>query len=205
MRRRVDPSRAIAWTCAALTILSAQLAPAGSIAASVVPDDLGVASEVQPDAVKKALDWLGDGCNDARVLYYADASKGGLLKVRTRSDLAAVLDVRLRHLQLAPAARVDPKKGVYAIEFSPDVRRAAKQMSADLVGPLPYDAWSQNPDGSVFIISDLAHGGPPKLAGELNDISVEQALDRAAIGFGAVVVVGECMKPRQIDMVFWNG
>jgi hypothetical protein len=200
----MKPSRVIAWTCAALTLVSAQLPPRRSVAAPAVADP-GVASEIQPEAAKKAVAWLADSCKDARILYYADASKGGLLKVRARSELAPVLDVRLRRLRLAPVARVDARKAIYAIEFSPDVRRAAKRIGADLVGPLPYDAWSRQPDGSVIILGDLASGGPPKLDGELNDIAVEQALDQAAIGFEAVVVVGECRKPRQIDMVFWNG
>jgi hypothetical protein len=190
-------------------ITDAPLSPRGS--AHSPPragvDDLGIASQVLSGATDKAVDWLGDDCKSAHILYYADTSEPGLVEVRTRSDLAEVLDIPVHHLHLASAEQRNVMKAVYAVEFSPDVRRAAGVLHAELTGPLPYGAYARLPDGTVWIVSDLVAGGPPKLPSELDNISVERVLDQLAVSFrefGDVVVVGACTNPRRIDIVFWE-
>ncbi len=131
-------------TAPALIALSACLAALCTGQAAQAADDLGVAAAELPDAVQKAQDWLGKDCGDARVLYYADGKEPGVFKVRNRLGLAAILDMRLHHLRLGDAERWDPKKTVYGVEFSSDVRREAQHLGADLVGPLPFSAPGRN-------------------------------------------------------------
>ena len=193
-------------TAPALIALSACLAALCTGQAAQAADDLGVAAAELPDAVQKAQDWLGKDCGDARVLYYADGKEPGVFKVRNRPGLAAILDMRLHHLRLGDAERWDPKKTVYGVEFSSDVRREAQHLGADLVGPLPFSAWAQLPDGSVFVVSDLAVARkrndptPPPLPNEFNGVTLEQALDEVAEKLNTIVV-GECDNPRRIDIV----
>ena len=174
-----------------------------------VTDDLGVAAAEQPEAVQKARDWLGKDCGDARILYYADGKEPGLFKVRNRLGLTAMLDLRLHHLQLRDAERWDDKTTVYRVEFGPDVQREAQHLGVKLVGPLPFSAWAQNPDGSVFVVSDLSTARkrddptPPPLPSEFNGVTLEQALDQVAEKLTTIVVVGECDNPRRIDIVVY--
>jgi hypothetical protein len=202
-------SRVTALASALLVAVSAWLATVCVCHATPVAEEVGAIDvALHSNAAQDARDWLGKDCGDARILYYADGSMPGLLKVRNRLDLAAVLDTRLRHLRLSDAERWDPKKTVYGLEFSADVRREAKRLGADLVGPLPFSAWAQGP-GGVVVVSDLvvAHRRddptPPPLPGEFNGVTLEQALDQVAKKLTTTVVVGECDKPRRLDIVYY--
>jgi hypothetical protein len=169
------------------------------------PTNLAIGGEAPSGAVKKAVEWLGDDCRDAHIVYFVDATKPQLVKVRSPSEFEPLLDVRLHHVRLDVGERSDIKKAVYGLQCKSGIKAAAKQLNADLVGPLPFSAWARLPDGSIYVVSDLVvatrRGAPLPGPSEFNGVTVEQALDRVAMRFHDVVTVAECRAPRRIDIV----
>jgi hypothetical protein len=108
-------------------------------------------------------------------------------------------------VKLDVSERSDIKKAVYGIPCKSDVKAVAKQLNADLVGPLPFSAWTRLPDGSIYVISDMVvatrRGAPLPTPSEFNGVPLEQALDLMARRFHDVVTVAECRSPRRIDIV----
>jgi hypothetical protein len=181
--------------CVTLAVVASAL-PLCATRAAEVPGDLGVSAEVQHWRVQLAVQYIAKDCTsgDLRVLYYADASQPGLFKVRTSSELGAVLDTRLSHVALGDWSRSYAGAAIGPIAYGTDVAHVVGRLGAQVPPP---------PEPEVFIGLPVAPKHIPaselRLPHMLDGVTVEEALDQEAKAFRGIATVAFCEEPRLIE------
>jgi len=187
--------RVITPVCATLAAL-ASVVPICATHAAEVPGDLGVSAEVQQWRVQFAMRYIAKDCqiSDLHVLYYVDSSQPALFKVRTRSELGAVLDARLSHVALSDWSRSYGGAAVGPIAYGADVAHTVRRLGA--LVPLP-------PEPEVVIGLPVPPERIPasnlRLPRVFDGVTVEEALDQEARAFRGIASVAFCEKPRLIE------
>lgn len=113
----------------------------------------------------------------------AVGESSGVIHVRIGAVDATIFHTRIKSLRLMPNQRYDPSEAIWALENSQEVQlelRKRNMRFALMQGGL----------------ESIPAEGEPHLSSAVQDLTVDEVLDKIARTFSGTVVVGECRQPN---------